>query len=290
MIAESQQNRFSLLKQSVTRFELMELGPMFANCAATGECDPYAPVQLGSHVLLILEEGAVNHLVDFERVALKEGEALLLVKGQVHAFDRNAEYHGFMLVFSEEVLKRTIAPCTLAQLEPRFDYFEREVKFTYVASNMRFLMNIMDQMKGAAPSDVDPVVGAMLSVFLLRSRSDRGNELTISQKHLATYFMRMKDELTQMYTRERRANYYADELCIHIDDLDEVTQEWAGMDAQDYVDRYVLLMTQRALVSSPYSHETIAQEQGFADASELSAFMRAQTGLSTEAFLESISA
>ena len=102
--------------------------------------------------------------------------------------------------------------------------------------------------------------------------------------------MRMKDTLAQSYSRERRANFYADELCIHIDDLDEITQEWAGMDAQDYVDRYVLLKTQRALVSSPYSTETVAQEQGFTDASELSAFMRAHTGLSTEDFLASVHA
>ena len=79
-------------------FEIINLTDFVSPERENLNYNPFLPHRLDYYALMIIEEGFVNHMLDFKHYRLEKGECLLISKDQIHAFDFNGTHEGKLII------------------------------------------------------------------------------------------------------------------------------------------------------------------------------------------------
>jgi mannose-6-phosphate isomerase-like protein (cupin superfamily) len=82
-------------------FELLNLNDLFARIPDILNHNPTEPHRVSFFALLIVTKGTGSHQIDLKDYPVKPGTVLKIAKGQVHAFQKNAQYEGALIIFTE---------------------------------------------------------------------------------------------------------------------------------------------------------------------------------------------
>ena len=84
--------------------------------------DPYQPHRISFFALLIVSEGSGTHEVDLKTYELRKGTVLKLAKGQVHAFQFQAQYDGFLIIFTEAFIINHFSKSSISLISHLYNY------------------------------------------------------------------------------------------------------------------------------------------------------------------------
>ena len=104
-------------------FELLYLPDLFSRGVLPGDHDPFKHHRHGFYAILIITDGEVNHVVDFGINTLKKDYSMIIAEGQIHAFDQDSKYEGYLVLFTEEFVQKYMAQSTIFLINSLYNYF-----------------------------------------------------------------------------------------------------------------------------------------------------------------------
>lgn len=268
----------------VNEFEFVALETLMSGISKARDHNPFQPHRLGFFLILIITGGEVNHIVDFKIHTLKEGDVMVISKGQIHAFDELSKYQGYLVLFTDAFMQKYMAQSTIAQINHLYNYFLRQEKICNPDHNYIILRVLKEQLKSNS-SSLPNIVGSIISIYLLKlnDENNRSTVISIDNKNL-DYFNQFKQLLEDNFSKTRDAKDYASDLSISYKHLNKVCKEIAQVTAKSFIDRYVTLEAKRMLVSTSLSVKEIAFKLGFDEPTNFLKYFKKHTNITPVEF------
>lgn len=273
--------------KQINGFELIVLEELISNLKKSEGNSAFQPHRLGFLAILIVTDGEANHIVDFKTHNLRQGDVMVLSKGQIHAFDEYSKYNGFLILLTEAFMQKYMAQSTIAQINHLYNYFLGQEKINNPDHNQTLISELTKELKNNSLS-LPNIVGALLSIYLLKlSDENIGSTISIDNKNL-DYFNHFKLLVEKNFSKTRDAKVFASDLAISYKHLNEVCKEIAKTTAKSFIDSYVTLEAKRMLVATTLSAKEIAFSLGFDEPTNFLKYFKKHTSLTPVEFRNTV--
>ncbi len=223
------------------------------------------------------------HYIDFNRYTISPNQVFLLLPDQVHSMDRR-EKSGFLMAISRDFFERLIG-------NDIFKLFQYSTNFKVTIPECRL-----------------SVLNTLLT--LIRAEYDEAKRPAILESYLRSWFLHCidlqkdsgdpipRDPRLQMllesiennYRRQRKADFYANELSLSAKRLNELTRESFGKTISQMINERLILEAKREIGYVRKPIKEISYELGFTEPSYFTRFFGKQTGYAPEDFRRKIAA
>ncbi|MDF4203079.1 helix-turn-helix domain-containing protein [Maribacter sp. SA7] len=265
-------------------FECLNLTNFFSRIPEIEDHNPTLPHRIHFFALLMVTEGNGTHQVDLIDYKLNKGTVLKLAKGQVHAFQKNATYKGFLVLFTEEFVMNHFSKSSINIISHLYNYHVTSPISSYEELNNKFLNHLNLELANSNSFARNNIIAALLDLYLLKlERKNNENVLQNNSKNYAV-FISFKNQVEENYIKTRNVKDYAKMLSITTKNLNEVVKEFTLDTAKTFIDNYVILEAKRAIVSTDLSFKEIAFELGFDELTNFTKFFKNKVQLSPKAF------
>lgn len=233
------------------------------------------------HLLLTVERGVVQHMVDFHDYALTDGEWLWVRPGQVQRFGEPTAATGWAVLFQPEFLDPTTAA------ETRLDDTFRQTFWPVAGQDrdavQKALRHLTDEYQAPELSGVTRgAIGRHLLAVLLLRLAHIGP--TAASEEQGEAFLRFRAAVESGFAENRGVGHYARTLGYSPRTLTRATVAAAGVGAKEFIDRRVMLEAKRLLAHGQEPVATVASRLGFPDASNFVKYFSQRAGATPAAF------
>lgn len=251
------------------------------------------PTRSHFHTLLLVDGGISSHHVDFECRSVGPDHLLVIPEGHVHAFDEARVISGYMALFTSGFLDRCSARVrglaksgdVLLRKGVHLRLGERSrtqvrLAFAALANQTRFL-----------PADrfVDEAIASALSLLIFTVAGLRETTAAVIERvphdELVAQFLEI---LEARFRVRHQASTYAGDLRVSSRTLDRHLMAAQGQTARQAISARLILEAKRMLTKRDLPIKTIAYELGFSEPQNFTRFFRTRTGLSPQAFRQSL--
>ncbi|WP_282179874.1 AraC family transcriptional regulator [Maribacter stanieri] len=265
-------------------FECLILTELFARIPEMANHDPTLSHRIHFFALLIVTKGTGKHTIDLKEYSLKKGTVLKIAKGQIHAFQKNADYEGFLLIFTEDFVLNHFSKSSIAIISHLYNYHITSPISNNESLNEDFLKELGIELRNTNTFAQINIVAALIDLYLLRlERNSRTHTEQNNSKHYPV-FITFKNLVEENYIRTRNVKDYAEMLSITTKHLNEVVKEFTLNTAKTFIDNYVVLEIKRAIVSTHRSFKEIAFDTGFDELTNFTKFFKKNMNLSPKEF------
>ncbi|WP_026977349.1 helix-turn-helix domain-containing protein [Flavobacterium tegetincola] len=265
-------------------FEFLNLSDLFARMPDIVDHNPTQPHRISFFALLLVTKGLGTHQIDLKEYDLQAGTVLKIAKGQVHAFQKNAQYEGFLMLFTEDFVVNHFSKSSINMISHLYNYHISSPIFSNEAGNKIFLEQLIVEVKNENQYAKENIVAALLNLYLLRLEREFNDTLENNNLNHYAIFIQFKNLVEAHYTSTRNVKDYANKLFISTKHLNQVVKEFTLNTAKHFIDDFVILETKRAMVSSNNSLKEIAFAVGFDEVTNFTKFFKKHTNLTPKEF------
>ncbi|MCK0155793.1 helix-turn-helix transcriptional regulator [Cellulophaga sp. F20128] len=270
-------------------FELLSVTHLFARIPTFTDHNPTQAHRLTFFALLMVTKGKGKHQIDLKEYDLSEGSVLKIAKGQVHAFQKDATYEGFLLIFTEEYVLNYFSKSSIDLISHLYNYHISSPIAYHKTLNEEFLTELLAELQTNNTYAQNNIVAALLDLYLLRL--ERNSTTTKAHNNNAkqyTTFLQFKNLVESNYTATRNVKDYANTLLISTKYLNQVVKRYTLNTAKSFIDNYVTLEVKRAIASTEKSLKEIAFDLGFDEVTNFTKFFKKHTAVSPKQFKNSL--
>lgn len=218
-----------------------------------------------------------SHYIDFNKYPITGNQVFLLLPDQVHSMDQRDKC-GFLMALSKDFFERLIG-------NEIFKLFQYSTSFSVTIPECRIpiLNTLMDLIQIEYTEAQRP---AILESYL-RSWFLHCIELQKEAGDVAPRDLRMQmliESIETNYRRQRRADFYANELSLSAKRLNELTRESFGKTISQMVNDRLVLEAKREIGYLGKPIKEISYELGFSEPAYFTRFFGKQTGYAPEDF------
>lgn len=272
--------------EDTKEFEFLNLTNFFARIPTILDHNPTLPHRISFFALLIITKGTGTHLIDLKKYNLEEGSVLKISKGQIHAFQKNASYEGFLIVFSEKFILKYFSKSSINIISHLYNYHITSPIDNQKTLNETFLNSLIIEFKSENTYAQKNIVAALFNLYLLRlERFSNPNKLQKSNSKQYNIFMQFKNLVESNYTSTRNVKDYASMLFISTKVLNQVVKDFTLNTAKSFIDEYVILEIKRSIISTEKSLKEIAFDIGFDEVTNFTKFFKNKTGFPPKEFI-----
>jgi len=264
-------------------FELISLEKLIIKLNKPINHNPFLPHRLNFFAILIISDGEVNHSVDLKNYHLRAGDVMVISKGQIHAFDQNSQYKGYLVLFTEAFMQKYIAQSTIIKVTHLYNYFIGQEIISNPDNNQMMIETIKNELNIPSPS-LPNIIGALLSIYLLRLNDNNINSTMQIDNRSLKLFNAFKTLVEERFTKTRNAKVFASIMSISYKHLNEVCKIIVNMTAKAFIDNYVTLEAKRKLITTSLSVKEISFSLGFDEPTNFLKYFKRQTNLSPAEF------
>lgn len=268
-------------------FELLKLEKLFQSSLQDNH-NPTIVHRLDFFAILVLEEGNLEHTIDFEKINLKQGDCVIISKGRTHSFAPNPRCKGSVIVFTEEFLHHHLTTQAISKIQSLYNYFVFQSQFYQPNLNQEFTQAVSKEFNGVPYEGKADIIGALLTIFLLRMEKNLTKHQNEQGSKLYLHFLTFKNLLENNYPQTRDAKKYAEHLGISYKHLNEICKAFLNKTAKAFIDEYVLLESKRFLASTNLSSKEIAYKCGFDEPTNFQKFFKKNSSLTPIEFRKNI--
>jgi AraC-like DNA-binding protein len=276
--------RFANERLDAVGVEVLTLSQLRGRVSARWLADPE---RVEFFMVLIVNGGRGEHVVDFERVPMSRGCVVFVRPGQVQQWRAGPGCEAEMLLIEPAVLQPTgaahqqpaMAVLRLEEWPNRFVLDHGEL------SLCRSLVKMLRRELDVREMDALSVATArqLLSCLMLgMSRSATRHAADLSTPALLA--RRFQRELEGLVSTRPSVALLARRLRVSTSTLTRTCRDKLGRSAKELVDRRVALEAQRLLVHSPATSVAIGEQLGFSEPTNFVKFFRRLVGTTPEAF------
>ena len=263
--------------------EVFRLSDLFERDARRALEHPLeTPLRPEFHTAYLGLRGAGTHIVDFTPVPLGAGYLCFVARGRVQQFTPGRDVDAWMLLFAPELLggqrdDPLRAPRVLSPVWP-------VPALAVPPDEHRELLALVEQIAAeqARPFDAlqEPVLAALLRVFLLRAERMRAGGLEAVPEALERFFTILEHD----HAETRSVAHYARAAGVSPRRLGELLAAQTGKSTKQVIDERVVLEHKRLLAHTELSVKELAARTGFLEPTNLVKFFRHHTGMTPLAF------
>lgn len=265
-------------------FEFLNLKELFVKIKAGLDHNPNKPHRLGFFALLVVTKGEGSHHVDLCEYPLKKGTVLKIAKGQVHAFEENPSYDGFLIVFTEEFVLNYFSKSSIEFISHLYNYHISKAAVDGINFNESFIEQLMIELAMENTYAQKNIVAAMLELYLLRLERLSQTVAPPKQSKYYPLFLEFKNLVEENYVTTRNVKDYADKLLVSSKHLNRIVKEFTLNTAKHFIDDFVILETKRAIASTNYSLKEIGYAVGFDEVTNFTKFFKKHTNTTPKQF------
>lgn len=270
---------------NTNEFEIINLSNLFARIFNNENHNPALPHRISFFALLMVTKGTGKHNVDLKEYDLKEGTVLKIAKGQVHAFQNNPTYEGYLIIFTEDFVLNYFSKSSINLISHLYNYHITEPITNDKTLNEDFLNQLIIELKTENTYAQKNIVAALLDLYLLRlERKLQANKPENNNSKQYATFMLFKNLVETNYTTTRNVKDYANSLFISTKTLNQIMKEFTLNTAKHFIDEYVILEAKRAIVSTQKSLKEIAFDTGFDEVTNFTKFFKNKTDSTPKEF------
>lgn len=233
------------------------------------------------YMILLIEKGSGIHTIDFKAHEVKDKMIFFLAPGQAHQWELSKDTSGYQLMFSLKFLLPG---------SQRFPYFNLSAS-PFLPLNDTQYENLVQELEKMEQEVVDSedlyidILQSRLQLVLLlikRWYSENFEVQEFAPDHrIINNFLGL---LETHYTSHSEVSFYANEMSVTANYLNQVCRKKSGITAGDYIRERILLEAKRMLTFTKLDIKEIAYTLGFNDTSYFSRFFRKYTSSSPQEF------
>ena len=255
-------------------FEIMTLRELFHR-PIPRDHDPEQPHRLMFYALLYIAKGNGHHFVDFKDYPFEDGAVITIAKGQVHSFKRNLDNEGFILLFTEAFLDKSLLTSGLMQQFSIYNYQLTKSPVIHLPAEQNgyffsFINNIYDEFL-INDFATEEIVRSQLKILLLRLERYRQS---YDRLEVRPEFLNFQALLNEHLFASRKVSFYAQRLYMTPRKLNEITHEAVQLPAKKYINTTFVMEIKRLLANTNLSIKEIAYRTGFAEPTNFVKFFR----------------
>ncbi len=258
--------------------------------------DLHKPHQINFYLIALLTNGACNHMVDFINHSMQAGTALFVQKGQVHRFDTVNNLDGWIVVFTEDFLLKTIPVRSGFPVLQLLNQSVGPSKIQFDEAELGNVIKILEQieleMKQPDYGFREAILTRLLGLFLLKAEQVAKKQIDYDRsesQHLSRFveFQRLIDKNVR---KRWSVSEYANELGLTTRTLGTITRLLVDSSPKTFIDYKVILEIKRLLTHTDQSISALARDFGFEDATNMVKFYRRNEGETPGSFRKRIQA
>ena len=269
-------------------FEILKISEIFERVSKNPDHDPCKPHRINFFALLIITEGSGTHQVDLGLYSVKKGSLLKIAKNQIHAFQENLNYNGYLVIFTEDFAVKRFSRSTLDYTTHLYNYYLSTPLIENEKYGASFLKEISYELNTVSHVQKE-IIAKLLEVFLLRLEQQNHKLVSLNSKpvHL-TIFNQFKSSVENFYTQTRNVKDYAEKLQISPKHLNNIVRQITHNSAKSFIDHYVILEAKRTILLNNYSIKEVAFSLGFDELTNFTKFFKKHTAVSPKEFKSSL--
>lgn len=271
--------------EGATDIEFLSLSEIFFRVAKNPTHNPRKLHRINFFALLIVTSGSGTHQVDLEHYAIEKDSVLKIAKGQVHAFQEDLGYDGYLVIFTEEFVLKYFSASTINFISQLYNYHISNPLVENSTFNDFFLKQVSEELQNIDSYAKKEIIAKMLELYLLKlerlahsSNSDKLN------KDYFAHFVNFKNLVENDFSKTRNAKDYAARLSITPKHLNTIVKTVTLNTTKAFIDQYVILESKRAILSGSNSFKEVSYQMGFDEVTNFSKFFKKHTGLSPKEY------
>ena len=266
-------------------FELLNLSDLFERLDNIEDHEPRQPHRISFFALLIVTKGTGTHQIDLKDYKVEEGTVLKIAKGQVHSFQRNATYQGFLIIFTEEFLMNYFSKSSINLISNLYNYHLSSPVFKNKIDNEILIHQLQSEIALENSFAHRNIMAAFLDLYLLKlERKSPDNYIPKNKSKQFYTFDQFKSLVETNFTNTRNVKDYANLLFITTKTLNSAVKEFTLNTAKNFIDDYVILEIKRDMMSTNKSLKEIAFDTGFDEVTNFTKFFKKKMNLSPKEF------
>lgn len=279
--------KYKYKQRLAQEIELVCIGQLYNN---------HAQILTSSHradfyQILWFQKGHPTHLVDFNPVQIKPNTILFLNKNTVQQFDKNDDFDGKAILFTENFFCKTETDIKYLRSSILFnDLFSiSQIQINKTTSPFANLLKLMEKEleneKDIAQSDI---LRNLLHNFLLLSEREKRKQgsIEIKKGQDLDYVIIFKDLLESNYRTLKQVSGYAKKMSITEKRLNQATSKIFDKSPKQMIDERLVLEAKRLLAHTNQSVKEIGFDLGFDEPTNFIKIFRKQSGSTPGDFRE----
>lgn len=248
--------------------------------------------------IIWFKSGNGKHFVDFNEYEVSENTLFFIAKNQIHAFDNQTDYEGYVIHFSEDFL---------VQKENDVDFFLKcsifnnpyQIPSCCVGSGNEYkldeyVLQMQTELKEHEKYGQEELLRLYLKAFLIQVQR-RKYELEELNKGLAPFIVdekramliRFVNLIEENYIKGLPASTYAEMLFVSLRTLSNLTLQLVNKKPSQMIHERIVLESKRLLLHSDLNVNQIADKIGFEDSSYFVKYFKKYTHQSPISFRKS---
>jgi len=229
-----------------------------------------------------IEPGQV-HCIDFNRYPIARNQVFLLLPDQIHSIDQRGKC-GFLMAISKDFFERLIG-------NDIFKLFKYSTNFSITIPECRLsiLNTLLDLIRAEYEEARRPAIleSYLRSWFLhcIDLQKETGNP---AQGDLRLQML--LESIETNYRKQRKAEFYANELSLSAKRLNELTRSSFGKTISQMINERLILEAKREIGYVRKPIKEISYELGFSEPAYFTRFFGKQTGYTPEDFRRKMAA
>lgn len=238
------------------------------------------PQRLDFEMVIRIDAGTAVHTVDFSDHELRPGDVLWVRAGQVHQWGRIADIDGPAVLFTPHAIDERTSELVRAVGTSTPNHWPAAViEGTAVEKTWDLLLASSQHPAGYRVALRDAVLAHAVGALLTQLALVRPAEVREGPSSTRETYLWFRDEIERRYAEWHQVTHYADRLGYSPRTLNRVARAHTGLTAKQLIDERVVLEAKRLLSHGDASVADIAEDLGFDDPSNFSAYFLRHTGI-----------
>lgn len=250
--------------------------------------NPEKAHQVAFNMIVFYTAGTSKHLVDFVWHEVKKNTIIHLSKGQINAFEFTKGLQGYILLFTDDYLKKQINFLPKNELIRLFDayLFSPIINVPEDSNVANYFELFYDEYSNE--TDVynrENTYSALHSILFSKlERLKQYQTIHLKRTDKLNTFLSFKSLLEANFSKSRNADFYANELNITYKHLNTICKDTIAVTAKKFIDQFVVLEAKRLLINSEIKSTELAYTLGFEEPTNFVKYFKKHTGLTPNNF------
>lgn len=253
--------------------------------------NPEKAHQVSFNVLVYYTEGKSKHFVDFVWHEVHENTLIHLTKGQINAFKFNNSLKGFLILFTDEYLKKQLTRLPQNEIVRLFNsqLFSPKIQIP-ISSNVSHYINLLYEefYRDYNTFNKKRICDSLYTIIFSKLEELKQYQtFHIKQTDKLRLFLQFKGLVELHYAENRNADFYASKLNITYKHLNSICKDIINVTAKTFIDEFIILEAKRMLINSSVKSSELAFQLGFNEPTNFVKYFKKQTGLTPNSFKKS---
>jgi AraC-like DNA-binding protein len=244
--------------------------------------------QVAFNMIVFYTEGESKQLVDFVWHTVKKNTIIHLSKGQVNAFQFTNSLKGFIILFTEDYLKKLINSLPKNEIIRLFNsqLFSPIIEVPSDSNVEQYIHLFAKEYFNSSENYNQENIYSSLHtiIFSKLERLKQYQTFHLKRSDKLNKFLDFKFLLETHFSKSRNADFYAEKLNITYKHLNTICKNIISLTAKQFIDEFIVLEAKRLLVNSEIKSTELAYSLGFEEPTNFVKYFKKHTGFTPNQF------